>query len=62
MLASRSSDLLWGVRERKQLKLDFKALLDESLGMSIKDVNIMQLPDPVARWVLENKSVLASIP
>jgi len=62
LLKEGSNDFYWGMKERDDIKDEFKALLEKSVGENILNTeNPLKLPEKLARWVIENKKVLASL-
>ncbi len=60
--AQRSNDLAWAFDERRALRQELLALLNDALGSDIETVSLQTLPKDVARWVLENRKVLQGLP
>ena len=61
LLKSKSNDILWGVKERKNIRRFLKKMIDDALQEDIATVDIMSLPDNVAKWVLYNRKILSSL-
>ncbi len=62
LLKDGSDDFYWGMKEKDDIKDEFKALLEKSVGKDVLDTtNPLKLPEKLARWVIENKKVLGTL-